>query len=42
MKIAKGKGTIATRKVAFLIADGVSQASIDAMKTALEKEPRQS
>lgn len=38
MNIAPGGGTIATRKVAFLIADGVSQASIDVMKAALEKE----
>lgn len=38
MKVAPGKGTIATRKVAFLIANGVSGASIDSMKAALEKE----
>ncbi len=38
MKVAPGKGTIATRKVAFLVAGGVSQASIDTMKAALEKE----
>lgn len=38
MAVEKGKGTIETRKVAFLVEDGVSAASIQAMKTALEKE----
>lgn len=38
MKVAPGKGTIATRKVAFLIANGVSGTSVDSMKAALEKE----
>jgi len=38
MAIAPGEGTIETRKVAFLVADGVSKASIDVMKTALEAE----
>ncbi|WP_417363402.1 catalase [Galbibacter sp.] len=36
MEKSKGK-TIATRKVAFLVADGVSQKSIDKLKTSLEK-----
>ncbi|MGJ1263062.1 catalase [Sphingobacterium spiritivorum] len=38
MKTKPGEGTIETRKVAFLIADGVSKKSIDKMKTALEEE----
>ena len=38
MKVKKGEGTIATRKVAFLVADGVSKASVDKMKKALEKQ----
>ena len=38
MKVKDGDGTIATRKVAFLVADGVSKASVDAMKGALEAE----
>jgi catalase len=38
MKVPQGKGTIETRKVAFLIADGVSQASIDVLKKSLETE----
>jgi catalase len=38
MEIKPGEGTIETRKVAFLVADGVSKASIDKMKNALEKE----
>jgi catalase len=38
MAIQPGEGTIATRKVAFLVADGVSKASVDQMKAALEKE----
>lgn len=38
MEIKPGEGSIATRKVAFLVADGVSKASVDKMKTALEAE----
>src|SRR5690606_13539414 len=38
MKTAPGEGTIATRKVAFLVGDGVSKASVDKMKKALEAE----
>ncbi|ADQ17583.1 Catalase [Leadbetterella byssophila DSM 17132] len=38
MKVKEGKGTIETRKVAFLVENGVSKASIDALKSALEKE----
>lgn len=38
MKIQAGEGTIQTRKVAFLVADGVSKASVDPMKSALEAE----
>jgi catalase len=38
MATAPGEGTIATRKVAFLVADGVRKASIDVMKIALEAE----
>jgi catalase len=38
MKVREGKGNVKTRKVAFLIDDGVSKASVDKMKTALEKE----
>lgn len=38
MVISKGEGTIATRKVAFLVDDGVSKASVDLLKNALEKE----
>ncbi|MFS0490257.1 catalase [Leadbetterella byssophila] len=38
MKVKEGKGTIETRKVAFLVDNGVSKASIDALKSALEKE----
>ncbi|WP_270087668.1 catalase [Sphingobacterium sp. SYP-B4668] len=38
MQTAPGEGTIATRKVAFLVADGVSKASVDVMKKALEAE----
>lgn len=41
MKIKAGEGTIATRKVAFLVDDGVSKASVDKMKQALEKEGSQ-
>ncbi len=36
MKTNMEKATIATRKVAFLVADGVSKASIDALKKELE------
>lgn len=38
MAIAPGEGSIATRKVAFLVADGVSKASVEKMKKALEAE----
>lgn len=38
MLIKPGEGSIATRKVAFLVADGVSKSSIDKMKKALEAE----
>ncbi len=38
MQTAPGEGTIETRKVAFLVADGVSKASVDVMKKALEAE----
>ncbi len=38
MKVKDGEGSIATRKVAFLVADGVSKKSIDALKTILENE----
>jgi catalase len=38
MAVKPGEGTIATRKVAFLVADGVSKASVDKMKKALEAE----
>ncbi|MEN5195996.1 catalase [Sphingobacterium faecium] len=38
MATAPGEGTIETRKVAFLVADGVSKASVDVMKKALEAE----
>lgn len=38
MKTKAGEGTIKTRKVAFLVADGVSKASVDKMKSALTKE----
>lgn len=38
MRVAPGKGTAETRKVAFLVTDGVSKISIDNMKAALEKE----
>lgn len=41
MKVRAGMGTIKTRKVAFLIDNGVSKASIDKMKKALEKEGAQ-
>ena len=38
MKVKAGEGSIETRKVAFLVADGVSKSSVNAMKAALEKE----
>ncbi len=38
MAVKPGEGTIRSRKVAFLIDDGVSQASVDKMKVQLEKE----
>lgn len=38
MRIQPSQGSIETRKVAFLVADGVSKASVDKMKSALEKE----
>ncbi|MCI0922227.1 catalase [Sphingobacterium rhinopitheci] len=41
MKITPGEGTIETRKVAFLVDDGVSKTSVDRMKKALEKEGAQ-
>lgn len=36
MKVRAGEGSISTRKVAFLVADGVSEVSINRMKTAVE------
>ncbi|WP_300687304.1 catalase [Chryseobacterium sp.] len=41
MKVEPGKGNIKTRKVAFLIDNGVSKTSVDKMKKALEKEGAQ-
>ncbi len=38
MKVGKGEGTIATRKVAFLVSEGVEKHSIDELKNALEKQ----
>src|SRR5690606_14504944 len=38
MKVKEGEGTIKSRKVAFLVDDGVSKMSVDEMKTALEIE----
>lgn len=38
MHIQSGEGNIESRKVAFLVADGVSKASVDEMKAALEAE----
>ncbi len=38
MKVKAGEGTIKTRKVAFLVDNGVSKASVDELKKALEKE----
>lgn len=36
MKVKKGEGTIESRKVAFLVADGVSKESVDHLKKVLE------
>ncbi len=41
MKVPPGEGSIMTRKVAFLVDDGVSKTSIDKMKKQLEKEGAQ-
>jgi len=38
MKVEAGEGTIKSRKIAFLVDDGVSKASVDKMRAALEKE----
>lgn len=38
MRVKKGKGSIATRKVAFLVEEGVSMKAIEELKSALEKE----
>lgn len=38
MQTRPGEGTIKTRKVAFLVADGVSKASVDKLKSSLEAE----
>ena len=38
MHVKDNEGTIETRKVAFLVEEGVSKASVDKMKSALEKE----
>ena len=38
MNIPKGEGNIKTRKVAFLVNEGVSKESVDALKPILEKE----
>ncbi|MGH2623561.1 MAG: catalase, partial [Sphingobacterium sp.] len=38
MQVKPGEGTIKSRKIAFLVDDGVSKASVDQLKTALEKE----
>ena len=38
MQVKPGEGTVKSRKVAFLVDDGVSQASVDTMKGRLEKE----
>ena len=38
MKVKPGEGTIVSRKVAFLVDNGVSKDSVDKMKKALEKE----
>ena len=36
MKVKPGKGTIATRKIAFLVDDGVSKVSVEKLKKELE------
>ena len=36
MKVKKGEGTIESRKVAFLVSDGVSKESVDQLKKVLE------
>lgn len=41
MKVREGEGSIKTRKVAFLVDDGVSKASVDKMRKALEAEGAQ-
>ena len=38
MKVKAGEGSIATRKVAFMVANGVSSASIDHLKNAIESQ----
>lgn len=38
MKVKPGKGTIKTRKVAFLVDEGVSKVSVDKLKNRLEQE----
>lgn len=38
MATAPGQGTIRSRKVAFLVANGVSKSSVDNLRRALEKE----
>ncbi|ERJ57365.1 catalase [Sphingobacterium paucimobilis] len=38
MATKPGQGTIATRKIAFLVADGVSKSSIDKLRIPLQKE----
>ena len=41
MKVKTGEGTIKSRKVAFLVDDGVRMASVEKMKKQLEKEGAQ-
>ncbi len=41
METKAGEGSIATRKVAFLVADGVSKKSVDKMRKALKAEKAQ-
>lgn len=38
MKVKEGEGTIKTRKVAFLVDNGVSKKSVDQLKKALQKQ----
>lgn len=38
MKVKEGKGTIESRKVAFLVDNGVSKSSVDKMREKLKKE----